>query len=146
MHYLAANADACGVAATAVSSARHNAELYRVSTLVTQLCERWHRSRREQGIPVLDRADRASVTSTLERCELDVRKLRMIAAAAEDMIREAREAFALDPQASHAIGPMPDVVLPFGEGTAGPTDCDPETSTWSVSSDQRPQTTDHGLN
>ena len=46
-HYIDQQGERLGVPKILTDRARHNPEIYRVSVLIGQLCERYHRSRRE---------------------------------------------------------------------------------------------------
>src|ERR1039458_1004651 len=95
-HYLADQAKRLGVAQIMADRARNNAEIYRISVLLAQLCERYHRARTEDGKPVFERIELAQIKGTLEQCEQELGKLHVLAASAQSMLEEAWSAFALD--------------------------------------------------
>ncbi|HKI21333.1 MAG TPA: hypothetical protein VKA15_25795, partial [Isosphaeraceae bacterium] len=92
-HYLDAQAARLGLPKILADRARHNAEIFRVQVLVSQLCERFHRARKEEGRPIFGAPERAQVKGTLEQAELELQKLHMLAAAAAAMLDEAWQAF-----------------------------------------------------
>jgi hypothetical protein len=99
-HYLDAQGDRLGVSKVLVDRARKNAEIHRVSTLLGQLCERYHRAPKdESGRPRIYPAELAQVSGTLGQCELELAKLHALAAAAQAMIDEAHAAFGQAPPA-----------------------------------------------
>jgi hypothetical protein len=76
--------------------ARHNPEVYRVSVLLGQLCERYHRSTKEGGRAVVTPAELAQIRGTLGQCEQELEKLHALAAASQVMVDEAHAAFGLE--------------------------------------------------
>lgn len=76
--------------------ARHNKEIYRISILLNQLCERYHKARKENGEPVFGAVDLSAIKSTLFMCEQELEKLHMLAAAADEMLEHAYGAFNVD--------------------------------------------------
>jgi hypothetical protein len=94
-HYLSQQGDRLGLSRILTDRARHNPEIHRVSVLLGQLCERWHRCLDEEGNPHLFPPDLAQVKGTLSQCEQELEKLHALAAAAQAMIDEAHRAFNL---------------------------------------------------
>jgi hypothetical protein len=94
-HYLDAQAARLGLPKVLADRARHNAEIFRVQVLVSQLCERFHRARKENGKPVFALPELAQIKGTLEQAELELQKLHMLAAATAAMLDEAWMAFEL---------------------------------------------------
>jgi hypothetical protein len=129
--YLQRQADRMGFAPMLAHTARHNAEMHRVATLMGQLSERLHRTRRDNGRPLIGRLEAAQIMGTLDQAENEVRKLHMLAAAGAQMIDEAYRAFDLVPPARtmsiHATSDRP-ITLPLGDGTVGAIDADIETA------------------
>jgi hypothetical protein len=120
--YLSRQAERLNVHHEVVHLSRHNAEIYRLATLISQLCEQWHRSRKEHGVPVLRGPDLDNVTFTLARCEIEAQKLQVLAAAAGEMVIEARNAFGLgNPGACFEVNENSNIHPP-GDGTVGITD------------------------
>jgi hypothetical protein len=122
--YLAKAAKRLGVAQELVHTSRHNAEIFKLATLVSQLCEHWHRARRENGMPVFYAPELERLKSTLLRCELEVQKLHILAAAADEMLTEAWDAFGLT-KPKRVFEVMSDLdtnTLPLGDGTVGVSD------------------------
>ncbi len=69
-------------------------------------------------------AELERLKSTLERCELEVQKLHILAAAADEMLMEARAAFGLE-KPKRLFEVMSDLetnILPLGDGTVGIAD------------------------
>lgn len=95
-HYVDAQANRLGLSKDGLKEAWGNAELHRVSGLLGQLCERYHRAPREAGRVMVIPAELAQIRATLGRCEREVEKLHALAAAAEAMLEEAHDAFGLD--------------------------------------------------
>jgi len=120
-HYLDAQALRLGLPKVLADRARHNAEIFRVQVLVSQLCERYHRARKEDGRPVFGQPELGQIRGTLEQAELELQKLHMLAAASAAMLDEAWEAFALDsPNRPYEILCNYDTaILPLGDGTVG---------------------------
>ncbi len=98
-HYLDRQGDRLGLPRTLTDRAKHNQEIYRASVLLGQLCERWHKARRQEGLPVFLPSELEQVKGTLGECEQEARKLHALAAAAAAMIDEAWLAFGLEPPA-----------------------------------------------
>jgi hypothetical protein len=95
-YYLDAQGDRLGLSKVLTDRARHNPEVYRVSVLLGQLCERYHQARKQDGRAVVLPAELAQVRGTLGQCEQELDKLHALAAAAQAMVDEAHQAFGLD--------------------------------------------------
>ena len=112
-----------GITQVLVDRARHNQEIYRVQVLLSQLCERYHKARREDGRPVLHQTELAQIRGTLQQAEQECAKLHALAAAAAEMIDEAYRAFDLEqPDRHYAVlcdFDTPQIPLPLGDGTVG---------------------------
>jgi hypothetical protein len=122
--YLSRHATRLGLPPELPHSARHNAEIFRVATLCSQLCEHWHRARRENGVPVLTDLELLRLKATIDRIEIEVNKLHVLAAAASDMLGEAREAFGFaSSRQSEVTSDVPNI-FPLGDGTVGVCDDD----------------------
>ena len=133
-HHLNLQATRLGLTQVLADRARHNPEIYRVSFLLSQLCERYHSARKENGIPVLHPPELAQVRGTLEQCEQESAKLHALAAVAAETIDEAYAAFAID-RAPRPYGvacvydPPPIVPMTNGDGTVGhDLDAEPKSS------------------
>jgi hypothetical protein len=100
-HYLDQQGDRLGVSKILTDQARHNAEMYRVSVLVGQLCERYYRTPKEGGRAIVFPAELAQVQGTLGQCEQELEKLHVLAAAAQAIIDEAHRAFGIAPPGRH---------------------------------------------
>jgi hypothetical protein len=123
--YLARAAKRLGLAQELAHASRHNAEIFKLATLVSQLCEHWHRARRDNGMPVFYAPELERVKSTLQRCEPEVQKLHIMAAAADEMLTEAWDAFGLlRPRQNYCLleDLPPTQTLPRGDGTVGVAD------------------------
>ena len=96
-YYLDAQGDRLGVSKVLTDRARHNPEVYRVSVLLGQLCERYHRASKNDGRAMVPPAELAQIRGTLGQCEQELQKLHALAAAAQAMVDEAHQAFGLDP-------------------------------------------------
>jgi len=120
-HYLDAQAARLGLPKVLADRARHNAEIYRVQVLVSQLCERFHRARKEDGKPVFGQPELGQVKGTLEQAELELQKLHMLAAASATMLDEAWQAFgfARPKRPYEVLCDYDTAVLPLGDGTVG---------------------------
>jgi hypothetical protein len=94
-HYLDQQATRLGISQVLADRARHNPEIYRVSVLLAQLCERWHRARKEDGRPIFGRPELLQIDGTLNQCEQELQKLHALAATARSMLDEAWQAFGL---------------------------------------------------
>jgi hypothetical protein len=121
--YLAAQAKRLGISQVLADRCRHNPEIHRASVLLSQLCERLHRCRKEDGRAVLSPPERAQFRSTLEQIEQECAKLHALAAAAAEMIDEAWTACEAGPPNRHYIvlcdfDNAPTIPLPLGDGTA----------------------------
>jgi hypothetical protein len=124
-HYLDAQAARLGLSKVLADRARHNAEIFRVQVLISQLCERFHRARKENGKPVFGQPELAQVKGTLEQAELELQKLHMLAAASAAMLDEAWSAFGLSPgkRPYEVLCDYDTHVLPLGDGTVGVDRC-----------------------
>ncbi|MGO9920961.1 MAG: hypothetical protein ACLQIB_40520 [Isosphaeraceae bacterium] len=120
-HYLDAQAARLGLPKVLADRARHNAEIFRVQVLVSQLCERFHRARKEDGRPVFGGPELSQIRGTLEQAELELQKLHMLAAASTAMLDEAWEAFGIDKRKRpyEVMCDFDTGVLPLGDGTVG---------------------------
>ncbi len=96
-HYMAAQGDRLSLPRILTDRTRHNAEGHKVSALLAQLCDRYHKARKEDGHPVLYPTELAQVEACLGQCERESEKLHALAATAQAMIDEARAAFRLEP-------------------------------------------------
>jgi len=122
-HYITNQAIRLGITQVLADRARHNQEIYRVSVLLSQLCERYHKARKEDGRPVLPAPEIAQVRGTLLQAEQECAKLHALAASAAGMIDEAWQAFRLEPPERHFAVlcdyDPPTIPLPLGDGTVG---------------------------
>jgi hypothetical protein len=87
-----------------------------------QLSERYHRTRKDKGRPLIGRLEALQITGTLDQAEAEVKKLLMLAAAGAEMIDEAYRAFELVPPARTVeVTTISDrsLTLPLGDGTVG---------------------------
>ncbi len=121
-HYLGQQAVRLGVTPVLADRARNNQEIYRVSVLLAQLCERYHKARKEDGRPMLPAPELAQVRGTLLQAEQECSKLHALAATAATMIDEAYAAFETEQPTRH-FAVLCDfdtpVGLPYGDGTVG---------------------------
>lgn len=109
-HYLNEQARRFGINQVLADRARHNKEIYQVSVLLAQLCERYHRARsggraldcngNVEG-PVFLGTQLAQIKGTLEQCEMENDKLHALAAASQAMLDEAWLAFGQERPARH---------------------------------------------
>lgn len=95
-HYLDVQGERLGLSKVLTDRARLNKEVYRVSGLLGQLCERYHRAPKEEGRAVVPPAELAQIRGTLGQCEQEMEKLHALAAASQAMIDEAHAAFGLE--------------------------------------------------
>lgn len=100
-HYLSGQAARLGLTPILADRARNNKEIYRVSVLLAQLCERYHRARKEDGRPVLPFQEIGQVRGTLQECEAECAKLHALAASAAAMLDEAWAAFHFEQPTRH---------------------------------------------
>jgi hypothetical protein len=125
-HHLNGQGARLGVTQVIVDRARNNQEIYRVSVLLSQLCERYHAARKENGVPVLGRTELAQVQGTLEQAEQESAKLHALAASSAEMIDEAYSAFEIArsprPYGVACIFDAPIVPMSNGDGTVGHDD------------------------
>jgi hypothetical protein len=121
-HYLSQQASRLGITPVLADRARSNAEVYRVSVLLAQLCERYHKARKEDGRPALLLTELAQVRGTLQQAEQECAKLHCLAATAASMVDEAYQAFGIaQPPRHFAVLCDFDVPagMPLGDGTVG---------------------------
>ena len=122
-HHLNQQAVRLGITQVLADRARNNQEIYRVSVLLSQLCERYHKARREDGRPVLPTPELNQVKGTLQQAEQECQKLHALAGAAAQMIDEAYAAFVIEqPPRNFAVlsdFDIPNIPLPLGDGTVG---------------------------
>jgi hypothetical protein len=100
-HYIERQAARLGVSQVLADRARHNAEIHRVSVLLGQLCERYHRARKEEGNPIFFPLELSQVRGTLDQGEQELQKLHALAAASAAMLDEGWQAFGLTPPERH---------------------------------------------
>lgn len=94
--YLDLQGERLGLSKVLTDRARNNPEVYRVSVLLGQLCERYHRASKEDGRARVTPAELAQIRGTLGQCEQELAKLHALAAAAQAMVDEAHGAFGLE--------------------------------------------------
>jgi hypothetical protein len=103
-HYIERQAARLGVSQVLADRARHNTEIHRVSVLLGQLCERYHRARKESGAPVFFPLELSQVRGTLDQGEQELQKLHALAAASAAMLDEGWQAFGLaSPERSFSV-------------------------------------------
>ena len=95
-YYLDAQGVRLGLSKALTDRARHNPEVYRVSVLLGQLCERYHRAPKEGERALIPPVELAQVRGTMSQCEQELEKLHALAAASQAMVDEAYRAFGLD--------------------------------------------------
>jgi hypothetical protein len=125
--YLEKHSKRLGIAPILAKRAQHNPEIYRISVLLGQLCERYHKARKEHGKPVLGRLELNQVAGTLDQAEQLCQSLHMLAAAAAEIIDEAHSAFGTEPTRGRVFEIMCNLdphtpPLPLGDGTVGAPD------------------------
>ena len=96
-HYIDQQGNRLGIPKILTDRARHNPEIYRVSVLTGQLCERYHRAPKDGGRAVVLPAELAQIRGTLGQCEQELEKLHVLAAAVQVIVDEAHQAFGLAP-------------------------------------------------
>jgi len=127
--YLGIQAKRLGVTQVLADRARNNPDIYRVSTLLSQLCERYHKCRFEDGKPLIGRSEILQISGTLGQCELELQKLHVLGASAQAMLADAYEAFSIPPPKrpfeiladddSTSLITGDQTTLPLGNGTVG---------------------------
>ena len=100
-YYLDAQGERLGLSKVLTDRARHNPEVYRVSVLLGQLCERYHRAPKKDGRAMVPPAELAQIRGTLGQCEQELEKLHALAAASQAMVDEAHEAFGMEAPGRH---------------------------------------------
>ena len=100
-HYLGQQASRLGVTPVLADRARNNQEIYRVSVLLAQLCERYHKARKEDGRPVLPAPSWPRSAGRCSRPSRNAPSCTRLAATAADMIDEAYRGF----RAPNSTGP-----------------------------------------
>jgi hypothetical protein len=123
-HHLNQQGGRLGITQVLLDRARNNQEIYRVSVLLSQLCERYHKARRDgDGQPVLPATELGQVRGTLQQADQECAKLHALAAASAEMIDEAYRAFyGYAPQRRYGVlsdFDEPNIPLPLGDGTVG---------------------------
>jgi len=96
-HYIDQQGDRLGVPKILTDRARHNPEIYRVSILTGQLCERYHRAPKDNNRAAVSPAELAQIRGTLGQCQQELEKLHVLAAAAQMIVDEAHRAFGITP-------------------------------------------------
>lgn len=100
--YLRIQGDRLGLSRVLTDRARVNQEIHRVSILVAQLCDQYHKTPgATDGTPRLRPIDIPAIRGTLGQCEMELEKLHALAAAAAVIIDEAHRAYGLEPPARH---------------------------------------------
>lgn len=122
-HTLSKQAVRLGITPVLADRARHNQEIYRVSVLLAQLCDRYHKARKEDGRPVIPKPELDQIRGTLLQADQECAKLHALAATASEMIDEAFQAFGLEHPGRHyavlSDYDIPTIPLPLGDGTVG---------------------------
>ena len=80
--YIAAQARRLGLSEPMAAHCKHNAEIHRVSILLGQLCDRWHRCRKEDDRPVVGPLDARRSRPRWDEAEDESLKLHALAASA----------------------------------------------------------------
>lgn len=128
MHYLGRATRRLGLDQTVADQARHNPEFYRLCQLVGTLSERYHRARREDGVPVFYPSELSQIKSIIEQCELELQKLHMLAAASDVILADVWPAFNFhEPERPFGVWAANTHILPLGDGTVGMPD-EPESA------------------
>lgn len=96
-HYMNPQGFRLRVAQIIVDRAKDNKEIWRINTLLTQLCEAYHRMRKERPAAIPGPTEKASAMATLAEARRDLDRLHVLAATSEMMITEAYGAFDLTP-------------------------------------------------
>ena len=122
-HHINRHAARLGITQVLADRARHNQEIYRISVLLAQLCERYHKARRdEDGRPAIGPHELKQIHGTLEQAEQECAKLHALAAASAEMIDEAYTAFdgGCPPRHFAVLCDFDEPhTLPLGDGTVG---------------------------
>jgi hypothetical protein len=128
-YYLGQEARRLGITQVLADRARHNPEIYRCSVLLAQLCERYHRARKEDGRPVFSAMELGQIIGTISQAEQEAAKLHALARATAAMIDEACEAFGLEgpdrPFHVRCEYEADTSTFPAGGGTVGVPDGEP---------------------
>jgi hypothetical protein len=134
-HYLEKQAVRLGISQSLAHRARHNPEIYHVSVLLAQLCERFHKARKENGRPVFFPTEMAEIRGTLMQAENELSKLHALAGSAQAMLDEAWRAFGFNcPERHFAVLCDYDAPsLPYGDGTVGVPDESTDAATTTIS-------------
>ncbi len=124
--FLDVQAKRLGISPVLRDRARHNKEIYHLSVLLAQLCERYHKARKENGRAVFGAMEMRQIEGTLQQGEHDLEQLFMLAAAADAMLAEAYDAFGLRaPERGYSVADLEQLTAPaqrFGDGTVGVPD------------------------
>jgi len=100
--YLDIQGDRLGLSKVLTHRGRTNSEIHRVSVLLGQMCERYHRlGRTADGELMIQPGERAQVAATLGQADEESAKLHALAAAAQAMIDEAYAAYGIEPPVRH---------------------------------------------
>ena len=97
-HYLNCQGSRLRIPQVLVDKSRSNDELFAITQLLNQMCERYHKARKEDGIAILNPPEFAQVKATLAEAQKFSSRLHALAAASADMMDEAWKAFGI-PQA-----------------------------------------------
>ncbi len=123
--YLDIQGHRLGVSKVLTDRARHNPEIHRITVLVAQVCERYHRLPKEHYIAMAPPPELAAVRSTLAVAESEMAKLHVLAASAQAMIDDGYAAYGMAPPHRHytvACEFDAEIVRP---GTNGQTEHEP---------------------
>jgi hypothetical protein len=102
--YLSAQGKRLGMVETLVARAKHNTEIHRVSIILGQLCERWHKARKEDDRPVYVKYEAEQVAAGLAQADQECAKLHALAGAAAAMIDEGYAAWGIErPDRGYAV-------------------------------------------
>lgn len=74
----------------------HNKEVHRISVILNQLCERYHKARKEDGEPVFGAVELVGIRDSFRMCEQELEKLHILAGAADEMLEQAYGAMNID--------------------------------------------------
>lgn len=95
--YLAKQVFHLGIAQAVVDRMQKSEEIRKFNTILAQLCERYHRYRKEEGVPVVSISDLPAIRATLTEAYRWRDSLIAGASGLDQALDEAYEAFAIDP-------------------------------------------------
>jgi hypothetical protein len=103
-YFLASQNHRIGLGEMPLKAAEKNSQIHRISTILAQLCQRFHNAPKDAGRPAFGYVENEQIKASLRQCEIDLEKLHLLAAAADAMMAEAYQHLGIEaPKRAFAV-------------------------------------------